>query len=324
MNEKSNYDEDTGEFKIDGMESPIIFKSEQMKKVMSRIERIANLDIPILITGETGSGKSLIAKSIHYLGENAKDKFYPVDCGTIAENLVLSKLFGHKKGSFTGAMKDIPGIFTTIGKGTIFLDEIGRQGSAFQAALLRVVEDGKYQPVGETNGKDLESEARVISATNASLQEMIKEGRFRSDLYFRLDRMSIEIPPLRERMEDIKPSIDYFLKIYNENYGKSFELSSSLERDLTKYHFPGNMRQLSSIIDCMVIMEDGEEFYSNAKKNSLNEDEKQNYDLIGEPLKKVERFYIKKALEKNGGVQTRAAKDLGISVRVLRYKIKDI
>jgi len=214
------YDSKKGLLRIPGMKNPIIYKSDKMKEVLNDISLFSKYDFPVLITGETGTGKSLIAEALHYLGElhYPKDNplpFMRVDCGTIETNLVLSELFGHVKGAFTGAIKNKKGCFDEK-YGTIFLDEIGNQGEKFQRALLTVIENGEFRPVGNINGPSIKTNTRIIAATNANLEKAMSKGRFRKDLYYRLAGESISLPALCEREEDIPLLTNYFLELYNK------------------------------------------------------------------------------------------------------------
>ena len=293
-----------------------IGKSKEIKEAISIAKRIAPTSWPVLIYGETGTGKELMARLIHELSSRRNAPFIPINCATFSENLFESELFGHVKGAFTGANKDKKGLFEEANGGTIFLDEIGEIPISLQAKLLRVLQEQTILRVGST--KPIKIDVRVISATNRNLKEMIEQGKFRQDLYYRLNVFELNLPPLRERKEDIPELVEYFIKKYST---RPISISSSALDLLIKYNWPGNIRELEHVIQRAVTLSRG----SILKEGDFHL-EADNLEEINLPLQHrletVEKKEILKALEKANWVQTRAAKLLGISERVLRYKMK--
>lgn len=229
----------------------IIGASSFIRWLKRTITQIADMEIPVLLTGETGTGKELVARTIHEISKRKKSPFVTVDCGVISESLLESELFGHEKGAFTGAISSHPGLFEEAGDGIIFLDEIGEISPRVQLALLRVLETGEFRRVGSTKSQKIS--CRIIMATNAELERLVKEGRFRKDLFYRLRRLEMKIPPLRTRKNDILPLVTYFL-----NYGRSPDtfatMSPALESKLLHYSWPGNVRELRNAIEKMRLM----------------------------------------------------------------------
>jgi DNA-binding NtrC family response regulator len=236
----------------------IIGVSNFIQWLKRTIVQIADMEIPVLLTGETGTGKELIARTIHEMSERKSSPFVTVDCGTISESLLESELFGHEKGAFTGAITSRHGLFEEAGNGTIFLDEIGEISSRVQLALLRVLETGEFRRVGSTEPRKIS--CRIITATNADLERLVKEGKYRKDLFYRLRRFEIKIPPLRMRKDDILPLAAYFL-----NYGRSPDvfatMSPALESKLLHYSWPGNARELRNVIEKMRLMNSDKLYY---------------------------------------------------------------
>ncbi len=281
-----------------------------------------------LLRGESGTGKELVAKAIHYHSPRANFPLIKVNCAALPETLLESELFGHEKGAFTGATSKRIGRFEAADKGTLFLDEIGELTPGMQVKLLRVLQEHEFERLG--GNQTVKTDVRVIAATNRNIEQAIKEDKFREDLYYRLNVVSIVIPPLRERKEDIPGLLDFFIKKYGEENRKTITGITAEARDLLiRYSYPGNVRELENIVERAVVlskrgvigaadlpihirMAAGEEKISAREmKGSLNE-----------TLDTVERGLIIEALKKSGGVQTRAAEKLGISERVLRYKMK--
>lgn len=229
----------------------IIGKSDKMQGVYRVVESVLNSPAPVLLEGESGTGKELIARAIHYNGWRKEKKFVAVDCGALPENLIESELFGHKKGAFTGATQDKIGLFEEANHGAIFLDEICNINSNIQAKLLRVLQEGEIKRVGEVRYRKVD--VRLISATNKNLKEEVTKGRFRDDLYYRLNVIHIKLPPLRERKEDIPLLADYFLRSYSRKVGKQVgRLEDDVMEFLVNYSWPGNVRQLENEIKKMV------------------------------------------------------------------------
>ena len=301
-------------------------KSSRMRALLSMLERVIESDSTVLIEGESGTGKELTAKIIHSQGRRKGQKFVPVDCGATPENLLESELFGHIKGAFTSASWTKKGLFEVAHKGTILLDEIANISAEMQTRLLRVLQESEIKPVGDVRVKKVD--CRVIAATNRNLREMVREGHFREDLFYRLSVLNIVIPPLRERREDIPLLTNRFLKEYSKKMAKKVV---AVDRDVMtmflEYHWPGNVRELKNVIEAGVVM---------ARKDHLTRDDliladfQQPSDrrlegpdgLQSTVLREHERDLIVDALRKCGWVQKDAAEMLGISSRVINYKIK--
>ncbi len=310
--------------KIEG----IITKSPAMDKILKTLPKISSTQANVLIMGESGTGKELIAKAIHNLSPKKDNPFVTVNCAGIPETLLESELFGHKKGAFTGATSDKMGLFKAADGGTIFLDEIGELPAALQVKILRVVEDKSFKPIGDT--KDIKVELRVISATNKELEKEVIEGKFREDLYYRLNVIPIRIPPLRERKEDVPVLVNYFLTKYSQEFGKDIKkISSSALELLTSYDFPGNVRELENIIERCIALETSNIILpeslvlSDFKKGGLKVE-----DILPEGLdlqkrvEELEKNFLIKALEEARGVKKKAAELLNLSFRSFRYKLK--
>ena len=229
----------------------VIGKSNAMAAVRESVARFASLDIPVLITGETGVGKELIARALHDEGARKSHPFLAVNCGSLPPTLLESELFGHERGAFTGALRAHPGFFVQAGRGTILLDEIGEMPSSSQVALLRVLESREIRALGST--KTVRVECRVIAATNAHLESLVQSGRFRRDLYYRLKRLSIEVPPLRERREDIFPLVGHILAVRCA-HNQAPEFTLALRERLLQYDWPGNVRELNNAIERMLAL----------------------------------------------------------------------
>lgn len=312
-------------FKYDNM----IGKSKPMQALYSLLDKIKFADSTVLIQGENGTGKELIAKSIHY-NSNRKDKAFVIqNCSAFNDNLLESELFGHMKGSFTGALKDKKGLFEIADKGTFFLDEIGDTTPQMQVKLLRVIQEGTFMPVGSTETRKVD--VRIVAATNRNLREMVEQGTFREDLYYRLNVINIRVPPLRERKEDIPVLVDYFLQRTAEQTGvaKKMLLNRALEK-LYDYAWPGNVRELQNEIERLCVLS-GEESKINAEILSpkiLESGEKnkvQGARLQGrlkDALEDLEREMIKEGLRRTGWNKSKLAKELGISRAGLIMKVE--
>ncbi len=316
-------EEDVKEVSENLEELPINFdlyigSSPPLKEAVSVAKRVAITSWPVLLWGETGTGKELMARLIHELSPRRDKPFITVNCAALPESLFESELFGHVKGSFTGAHKDKKGMFTIADKGTIFLDEIGEMPLQLQAKLLRVLQEHTITPVGGTQVQKVD--VRVVSATNRNLKEMIKQGTFREDLYYRLNVFEIELPPLRERKEDIPELVEFFIKKYSS---RPIKISDAAMDKLVKYRWPGNVRELEHTIQRIVTLSRANTIKaSDIQLESLSEDNKDVPQNLQEKLESIEQQEILKALKKAGWIQTRAAEMLGISERVLRYKMK--
>ena len=311
-------------FKVDF----IISASRRMEEALNLVKRAAPSTATVLILGESGTGKELIARAIHYSSPRADKPLVKVNCAALPENLLESELFGHEKGAFTGAVGRRIGRFEQADQGTIFLDEIGDLSPSLQSKLLRALQEKEFERVGSS--QTLRVDVRVIAATNRNLEEGIQKGTFREDLYYRLNVVTLSLPPLRERKEDIPPLIEHFLKKYaRENQKTLASLSKEAKDLLMNYHYPGNIRELGNILERAVILSRGDTIMTQDLPLNLREGKVE--DLmkdaargrsLPETLEEIERLRITQALEKSHGVQTEAAEELGISERVLRYKMK--
>ncbi len=248
----------------------VFSRYESMKKIKAIVDQVAGTDITVLITGESGTGKDLVARAIHKLSRRSDKKFVKVNCAAIPYNLLESELFGYEKGAFTSAYKKKRGKFEIASMGTIFLDEISEMPIRIQSKLLQVVQDGVFSPVGSE--RDVKVDVRIVSATNRDLQEAVREGNFREDLYFRLNVVNIHLPPLRERKEDIPLLVDYFLKKYSFMYNKEGQvISDSLINSFLEYSWPGNIRELENYVKRIVIMGSESVAFTELMKKSTEE-----------------------------------------------------
>lgn len=299
---------------------PVIAKSQSMKKVLSLIEGMKDSNCGILLTGESGAGKNLIAQIIHSTSKRKDMPFLAINCATLTEELLASELFGHEKGAFTGAVRTKPGLIEIADTGTLFLDEIAEMTPNLQAKLLKVVEDGEFYRVGGT--KLIKVDVRFIAATNQDIKKLIAEGKFREDLYYRLNIMDIFIPPLRERQEDIKPLSAFFLQKHLPESNKKITGFAKDTMDiLMRYSFPGNVRELENIIERAIILENS----STITPESLPEGIRILNIETFEPgrIKSIDEFtkeYVEKVLKMLGGNRSKTAEMLGIS-RTSLWKI---
>ncbi len=307
----------------------ILAKSPRMQEIFRTITKIAEYKTTVLVTGESGVGKELVARAIHRRSTRRGGPFVAVNCGAIPENLLESELFGHKKGAFTDAVHDRRGLFEEATEGTLFLDEIGELPLALQVKLLRVLEDEKIRRVGDT--RDLQVDVRIITATHRDLHAETKAGRFREDLFYRLNVLPIHCPPLRERKDDIPLLIDHFVARNNTRLGTSIRgLDTETRRLLYEYAWPGNVRELENTIERAMVLSEGEQIIAADLPERIREarDPVQVQLASGElSVKKttriIEEILIRRALQKTKGNRTRAAEVLEISHRALLYKIKD-
>lgn len=314
---------------IDG----IIGKSKQILEIIDTIKKISNTSATVLLTGESGVGKEIFAKAIHNLSERSNKSFIKINCAAIPENLLESELFGYEKGAFTGANSTKKGKFELANGGTIFLDEIGDMPLLLQAKILRVLQEKEIERLGST--KPISIDVRIIAATNKNLEKMVYEGTFREDLYYRLNVISIHIPPLRERKEDIPLLIYYFLEKFNKMYGKNLTISKELLEYLQNYDWPGNVRQLQNTIERMVILSKHEKLdfkdlpadIKNKLQNIKTVDlknkivDERNLQL-SKTVQEIEKEAIEKALKESGYVIKEAAKILGMTPRQIKYRIE--
>jgi len=308
----------------------IIGNSQAMREVIGLAKRVAESDAnTILIQGGSGTGKNLLARAIHYHSSRASEPFVEVTATAIPETLIESELFGHEKGAFTDAKASKKGLFELASRGTIYLDEIGSIKPATQVKLLRVLEDKTFKRVGGL--KDISVNVRIIAATNKNLEDGVKDGSFRADLYYRLNVIPIFIPPLRERKEDIIPLAMHYIKLFNKEFKKNLKgISPEAERLLVNYPWHGNARELKNVIERICILEDTDIIYPEHIPSEIAdyampaEDEKASFNIPPEglSLKDVEKELIEKALQMVNNNQTRAARLLGISRDALRYKMQ--
>jgi DNA-binding NtrC family response regulator len=306
----------------------IVSQSEAMEKVLSTAARVAPSRASVLVRGESGTGKELIAKAIHHASPRKDRPFVAVNCAALNENLLESELFGHERGAFTGADRQRRGRFELADGGTLFLDEIGDIPSSTQVRLLRVLQEHEFERVG--GAEAITVDVRVIAATNKNLEDAIREGRFREDLFYRLNVVSIEIPPLRERRDDIPPTLDHFLRLYgNEHRPGGITFSREAWNLLLRYDYPGNVRELQNIIQRAVILSRGNtirmEELPEIVRGLKPEGELDAPDVpktLPMEVEKLEKEMLFEALRIAGGNQSRAARELGISERNLRYRLK--
>lgn len=297
----------------------IIGNSNPMREVFDTISSILDSEVTVLIEGESGTGKEVVARTIHYNGMRKDKPFVAFFCGALSENLLESELFGHKKGSFTGAVQDKKGLFEIADGGTLFLDEIGDVSPPIQTKLLRVLQEGEVKRVGETQIRKVN--IRIISATNKTLTEEIKKGNFREDLYYRLNIISITMPPLRERKGDVPLLAHHFLEKYAQKSNKIFKgFTPDALNVLNKYHWPGNVRELENTLERAVVL---------AKANLIDVKDLKiptaAIDLFesGTTLKEFNKRLVLKTLQETDGNKTHAAKLLGVSRRWLQYQLKE-
>ena len=331
----------------------IIGKSKKIQEMMSLITRVASTKANILVLGDSGTGKELVARQIHELGPLAGKPFIPVNCGAIPESLMESEMFGHKRGSFTGAVAEKSGLFEVAHGGTLFLDEVGELPLSIQVKLLRAIQERTFRQVGGT--EDRKVDVRIIAATNRDLEAEVKTGRFREDLFYRLNVIMIKTPPLRERREDIPILVDHFLAIYAKRQNKvSIKMDPSVMKAFEYYHWPGNIRELENVIERAVtlaeagstvgiaslprqIIESGPvRTESSPSKNESSPGGAPTFIDLPQPdfdkasinldeiLQEVERKYLFAALEHAKGVKKRASDLLGITFRSIRYRLKKL
>ena len=305
----------------------MVGKSPAMKKIYELIEKIKDTDVGVTISGESGTGKELVARAIHFSGKRKDKPFVAVNCAAIPEGLLEEELFGHKKGAFTGAVSDKDGKFKAANHGTIFLDEIGDMPLNMQSKILRVLQDKAYTPVGSNTPQKID--VRVIAATNRNLMEMVDNGTFRLDLYYRLQVVGIQMPPLRDRKQDIPLLCRHFIEKHNHEHNRNvLGISKAAEQFLMSYNYPGNIRELSNLLEFGVVVCDGDIIEVDDLKLQIRQkaDEKttesMDFGFRARTIKDMERELIIRTLRENGGHQKRTAEQLGISVRGLRNKIQ--
>lgn len=302
----------------------ILGKSEAMRKVFDMIRRVAGTNSTVLVTGKTGTGKELVARAIHNHSDRKDKPFVVVNSSAIPHGLLESELFGYTKGAFTGALKDKPGFFHEANGGTLFLDEIGEVDASIQVKLLRVIEDNYIVPVGSTKGEKVD--IRLITATSRDLQQELNNGPFREDLYYRLNVMSIHLPELTERREDIPLLAEHFLATFSSSMGKEIDdISEDALALLLEYHWPGNVRELENTIERACLVCDSERILPEHLIQEIRFPEEVRVEKAkeqGKSLEELEKEYILMILEKVGGHKTRASSILGIDRRTLYRKLK--
>ncbi len=301
----------------------IITENEEMKKILSTAARLATTDVPVLIQGESGTGKELIARTVHELSNRKSGPFIPVNCASLNPGVLESELFGHERGAFTGAEHVRKGRFEMAENGTLFLDEVGDIPLDFQVKLLRVLQENQIERVGGNRG--IPVNFRLVSATNKDLARGIRDLTFREDLFYRLNVVTLEIPPLRERKEDLLPLAEHFLRYYSTKFSIPIKgFSRTALEQLFSYSFPGNIRELINTIQRAIVLSRGdviERLLLSTEGTAPSGDTPSSNSLPG-AVEALERSLIGKALNEAGGVQTRAAEILGISERNLRYKLR--
>jgi two-component system, NtrC family, response regulator PilR len=306
----------------------IIGHSGRMQAVYQMIETVAQVQSTVLITGESGTGKEMVARAVHNLGPRADKPFMPINCGAFTETLLESELFGYVRGAFTGATTNRKGLFEAANGGTIFLDEIGEMSPTMQVKLLRVLQERKVRPVGAH--EETTFDTRVIAATNRDLAAMVRQGSFREDLYYRVSVIPVELPPLRERREDIRELVNHFVEKFCRQAGRSLKVSERALELLEQYSWPGNVRELEHTIERAVALERTDAIQADSLPQALTNYNptrvapsefalpEEGLNLVAH-LERLEKTYVLEALQRTGGNQTRAAEVLHLSVRSLRH-----
>ena len=328
--------------KINDTQSPVDRRSRDqllgdsvaMAKVRAKIVKLARSQAPIYISGESGTGKELVAKLIHEKGPRANNNFVAINCGAIPQDLVESELFGHKKGSFTGAISDKPGLFQTAHGGTLFLDELADLPLHMQVKLLRAIQEKSIRPIGSDQAIPID--VRILSASHKNLELLVENGDFRQDLYYRVNVIELALPPLSERQEDIPQLTEHILKkLNNQQSDDTISLSKKAAMALSQYHFPGNVRELENILERAFTLCEGdtiqcddlqlnETVQNKQKVNDAHRTQLKNEAPLEDYLGSLEKQAITEALEKTRWNKTAAAKELGITFRALRYRLKKL
>ena len=301
----------------------IIGESGPMQEVLSVVRRVAASDATVLIRGESGTGKELIAKALHYASPRAASALVKVNCAALAESLLEAELFGHEKGAFTGAVTARKGRFELADGGSLFLDEIGDLPPHLQVKLLRVLQEREFERVGSS--RPIKVDVRLLAATHRDLETLVREGRFRDDLYYRINVVTIQLPPLRERREDLPLLIDHFLRAFADKNGKHIRgLTREARETLLRYDYPGNVRELENLIERAVVLTRDDVVGLTDLPLTLDPQaaEPETGPGLVAAVEGLERRMIREALAKADGIQTHAAELLGIGERVLRYKLK--
>lgn len=314
--------------KLTNLDAEIVSISPEMDRVKKLILKVAKSNSTVLIRGESGTGKELIARSIHNNSLRTDQIFQAVNCAAINENLLESELFGHEKGSFTGAVNEKKGLFEIADGGTLFLDEIGELDISLQAKLLRALQEKQIRRVGAT--REIKTDVRVVAATNRDLLKMTQEGSFREDLYYRLNVLSIEIPPLRERRSDVNLLMDYFIKKHTRNTNRKISLSTEAKRIFEDYSYPGNVRQLESAIERAILLCENDTItvddlppdMTNGSRPASASNDLFKLPPEGVNFEDVERSLIMQAMDRTDNNITKSAKLLGLTFRTLQYRLE--
>lgn len=306
-----------------------VFASPQMQQILRLLDKVVSTGTTVLIQGETGTGKELAARYLHEHGDRKDQIFVPINCGAIPRELIESELFGHTKGSYTGAIGPRKGLFEIADHGTIFLDEIGEAPLDLQVKLLRVLQESEIHPIGSPTARKIN--VRVIASTNRNLKDQVERGAFRSDLFYRLNVFSIQIPPLRERREDIPGLVDHFVRQSARRMNKAVAgIEAGVIQALERYDWPGNVRELQNEVERMVILADDDGAIhpglvsDHVRDGHATQTGDRRRDGLKERLRKVEQGWIQEALARHGNNRSRAAQDLGISRQTLLSKIKEL
>jgi transcriptional regulator with PAS, ATPase and Fis domain len=299
-------------------DTEMIGSSPRMIEIYKTLSKVAPTDATVLIEGETGTGKELIARMIHANSARAQQSFVPVDCGAIAPSLLESELFGTLKGAYTGADRDRMGVFEAAHNGTVFLDEIGDIDLGFQLKLLRFLQEREIRPLGSSRAKKID--VRVIAATNKDVQKLVEEGKFREDLWYRINVVRLTVPPLCERATDIPLLVHYFLKRYNQRYKLDTKLTDSGVKAMEEYSWPGNIRQLQHMMERLTILAPGGRIDDAAVRQSIEQMDSR--DHASDSLADTEAEQIRRVMAATNGNKSRAAKVLGIERKTLYRKLE--
>jgi two-component system, NtrC family, response regulator HydG len=308
--------------------SALVGHSSAMRELTSRLLRVAPSDATVLVQGESGTGKELVARALHAHSRRKQRPFVPVNCAAISESLLESELFGHAKGAFTGAVRSRRGLFEEADGGTLFIDEVTETAPAFQSKLLRTLQDGEVRRVGEST--PLRVDVRIVAATNRDIEEEVRDKRFRQDLYYRLNVVTLRVPPLRERLEDVGPLAEHFLQRFNARSPRPKRLSSSAVEHLSSHHFPGNVRELENLMEQAAALSEGDELLpedfplrrSNLPAGSSALGADLRAPSLAEAVEEAERRAIAQSLERHGVDLARVAEELAISSTTLWRKMK--
>jgi two-component system response regulator HydG len=308
----------------------LIGRDPRIVEIAELVKRVAPTDATVLIVGETGTGKELIARLVHVLSLRRASPFVPVNCGAVPESVLESELFGHTRGSFTGATADAPGKFGAASHGTIFLDEVSAMGNPMQVALLRVLQSGEYSPVGSPHA--LFCDVRIVAASNADPRRLVDSGALRPDLYYRLNIIRLELPPLRERAVDIPLLAAHFVRLFAERYGKAVpDLDRAAVDALLRYSFPGNVRELQNLIHRAVVLAGGKsigaadlaiEHPSPRKTTGIGDGAASFHEAKAQAIEQFERTFLSEVLGRSDGVISRAAREAGLSERNFHVKLR--